>query len=1183
MAQVKTVKTRIQHKHDIEANWIKATNFVPLAGELIIYDAETNSTDLTGTGRTTPITHTRFKFGNGTDKVTDLAFSASPVDWNQNDPQASDYIKNRTHYDGTQIFYLENIDEYIFNFDALVTADCYLMPGTYTVSNWDGLLGSGRSITETVQEGEKKRTILDGKVKLEVQTKEGMPSEAIGFYVGAPDGGKATLEVTSLPKQLDTKYIPIDNETIITENGILKTGAIHKGYTQGSVQAGNNASAGCKGWYIVGLSSDYKSVVLDCSNGVNHASGNIYEILDDLTSSEFYDSGESTGYEAGDIVTIFNDKHYAYCNTIASVNHNVIYFTERLPFTKLIAEGVSGRVYEADHVLYVPAKPDCGYIITYEEDGTSHEMFEGAFAFGNGSVAAAEDGFAAGQNNVVIDDHGAVFGRNNISGYANIVGGGWNSSVGQHSFVLGRNLTNTGNQNIVGGRYSTVGGTGHVVTGYRQTVTGELNAVFGGSSTEGEGNVVSGSANLVAGRKNTVQGTGQFVSGSTNVANGNFNVVGGELNNTNGQRDVLLIGKGLAANGYYQILGGRFNDVNDKLNIANPVLMVGGGTSDTARKTVFAVGLDGEVASTSTISTTASISAGNNIEATNNITAGKTIKGVTLYSTGNTSVDGDMKVKGILRTWSGLRVGGDNNVNIGGQNSLNIGVGSNININSATKSVVVGEDIVASGKGQFIIGENYYGKPETISGNFNFIHGDTSNCSVTGNYNALLGSGGNNTIKTQHNLVVGAGHTVDGILHETGEANLLVGVSHDVNNVNYSGYIGRKLTATNDCQLVVGKFNDPDADGVFIVGGGSPGTTKTYYVSTPEYFNDTTYKTDKLTIVFPTTNKDKYTYSFEKDQGGPEWNDLSAGVIRWDGTSWIFDCEYDYSYLGDALIITDAEFTLFLDQERDAASYIVTEKFIGVRKNLLTVDKTGETTIDGDINVSGQLILNGTIHIPNYSPEVSDDIATKGYVDDVHNTLFDENSKVKASLLPDAILGQMKYGGIINAIDENDYLGITPSHMLSDYIKQNSEVVDLISSVSIVPGLTCEITGRGYDKDDNDAYFDLTIPEGYYFISNIDIPKEIMPDRTDDEEQVLTGDWLVVCGNMWETVGNTDTVRTVNGKIGDVQLDAEAVGAYSKEYVDKLESRISELETIINSITTLGITKNDNGQLTITE
>ena len=32
------MKERIQIKHDLEENWEKAINFVPLAGELIIYD-----------------------------------------------------------------------------------------------------------------------------------------------------------------------------------------------------------------------------------------------------------------------------------------------------------------------------------------------------------------------------------------------------------------------------------------------------------------------------------------------------------------------------------------------------------------------------------------------------------------------------------------------------------------------------------------------------------------------------------------------------------------------------------------------------------------------------------------------------------------------------------------------------------------------------------------------------------------------------------------------------------------------------------------------------------------------------------------------------------------------------------------------------------------------------------------
>ena len=51
------VKTRIQNKNDIEANWLKATNFTPLKGEIIIY------TDTL-----------RFKIGDGTTLLSQLEF-----------------------------------------------------------------------------------------------------------------------------------------------------------------------------------------------------------------------------------------------------------------------------------------------------------------------------------------------------------------------------------------------------------------------------------------------------------------------------------------------------------------------------------------------------------------------------------------------------------------------------------------------------------------------------------------------------------------------------------------------------------------------------------------------------------------------------------------------------------------------------------------------------------------------------------------------------------------------------------------------------------------------------------------------------------------------------------------------------------------------------------------------------
>ena len=53
----KTFQGRIVQKHDTKANWDKATNFVPLKGEIIVYD------DLK-----------KIKIGDGATKVGNLAF-----------------------------------------------------------------------------------------------------------------------------------------------------------------------------------------------------------------------------------------------------------------------------------------------------------------------------------------------------------------------------------------------------------------------------------------------------------------------------------------------------------------------------------------------------------------------------------------------------------------------------------------------------------------------------------------------------------------------------------------------------------------------------------------------------------------------------------------------------------------------------------------------------------------------------------------------------------------------------------------------------------------------------------------------------------------------------------------------------------------------------------------------------
>lgn len=63
MSKEKNISSRIQHKHDIEINWNKASNFIPKAGEIIIYDIDEI------------YSYPRIKIGDGIKFVNDLSFA----------------------------------------------------------------------------------------------------------------------------------------------------------------------------------------------------------------------------------------------------------------------------------------------------------------------------------------------------------------------------------------------------------------------------------------------------------------------------------------------------------------------------------------------------------------------------------------------------------------------------------------------------------------------------------------------------------------------------------------------------------------------------------------------------------------------------------------------------------------------------------------------------------------------------------------------------------------------------------------------------------------------------------------------------------------------------------------------------------------------------------------------------
>ena len=104
----KKINTRIQLKHDLEANWNKATDFVPMKGEVIIYDKELDPADGSDLGRPSNrsycINYERVKIGDGYNTVGNLPFQPQKFT-GISDINSSGYFYNDNYTDERDVFY----------------------------------------------------------------------------------------------------------------------------------------------------------------------------------------------------------------------------------------------------------------------------------------------------------------------------------------------------------------------------------------------------------------------------------------------------------------------------------------------------------------------------------------------------------------------------------------------------------------------------------------------------------------------------------------------------------------------------------------------------------------------------------------------------------------------------------------------------------------------------------------------------------------------------------------------------------------------------------------------------------------------------------------------------------------------------------------------------------------------
>lgn len=99
----KNLSSRIINKHDIEANWVKATNFIPKQGEIIVYDIDEN------------YTYERFKIGDGITLVSNLPFIKTGLEVSDTEEELEEgvYLTNADQLGGL------NASEYVTKEDLI--------------------------------------------------------------------------------------------------------------------------------------------------------------------------------------------------------------------------------------------------------------------------------------------------------------------------------------------------------------------------------------------------------------------------------------------------------------------------------------------------------------------------------------------------------------------------------------------------------------------------------------------------------------------------------------------------------------------------------------------------------------------------------------------------------------------------------------------------------------------------------------------------------------------------------------------------------------------------------------------------------------------------------------------------------------------------------------------------------
>lgn len=394
----KYLLSRIAQKHDIETNWNNSPDFIPMRGELIVYDIDAN------------YDYERLKIGDGATTVVDLPFVDENVSWNTLKDKPFGEVEtggNTLTWDGN---ITGRVSVSVVSSDGVEFVMCKVSDALPTMENFNngclivGDIGYGFQITfaypnQSIFQTEAGLITIEG-YGIWIVPEDNfhyvddycdfiLPEKGVYFYKSSYEGPEYYYSTFGIPgyneftlsqpniKQLDEKYLPEHNHT--WDDIIDKPfGEV----TTGSETLTWNGEGGISGLYLHRKISDAVPTMADLAKGVR--------------ASKYYPGGDNFFDISPD--RIITDGRVIVCDGVFTIiledigeftKGTYFYKFDRNYTTSLTITGYTG-FNETTTIAKIDKKylPDIMPEVTTEDDGKFLCVVDGVWA---ASIPSAED------------------------------------------------------------------------------------------------------------------------------------------------------------------------------------------------------------------------------------------------------------------------------------------------------------------------------------------------------------------------------------------------------------------------------------------------------------------------------------------------------------------------------------------------------------------------------------------------------------------------------------------------------------------------------------------------------------------------------------------------------------------------------------------------------------------------